>query len=64
MVHPQVAYGRMASNMGVCAYILNKQSQVADKRWPSSLELGRGAKNSLVTNRYMCLGSGLMLWYK
>jgi hypothetical protein len=26
--------------------ILNKQSQAADKGWPSSVGVGRGAKNS------------------
>ena len=30
----------------VSANILNKQSQTADKGWPSSLGVGRGANNS------------------
>ena len=30
----------------VAANILNKQSRTADKRWSSSLGVGRGAKNS------------------
>ena len=32
----------------VAAKILNKQSQTADKGWPSSLGVGRGANNSLL----------------
>jgi hypothetical protein len=34
---------------GVSAYILNKQSQVADKGWSSSWGLGRRANNLFVT---------------
>jgi hypothetical protein len=31
---------------GNCEYILNKQSQTADKGWSSGLGVGRGANNS------------------
>jgi hypothetical protein len=33
-------------NGRVAANILNKQSRTADKGWPSSLGVGRGANNS------------------
>jgi hypothetical protein len=33
----------------VAANILNKQSRTADKAWPSSLEIGRGANKRLST---------------
>ena len=51
------------------ANILNKQSRTADKGWPSSLGVGRGANNSytikksiLLRNVYKSLGPGLILW--
>jgi len=36
---------------GASVYMLNKQSQVAYKGWSSSLGLGWGANNSLVTKQ-------------
>jgi hypothetical protein len=47
MAHPQVADGGEGLQIWrVAANILNKQSQTADKGWPSSLGVGRGANNS------------------
>jgi hypothetical protein len=47
MARPQVADGREGLQIWrVAVNILNKQSRTADKRWPSSLGVGRGAKNS------------------
>jgi hypothetical protein len=47
MARPQVADG--GEDLQICrvaANILNKQSRTADKGWPSSLGVGRGANNS------------------
>jgi hypothetical protein len=47
MARPQVADGGEGLQIRrVAANILNKQSRTADKGWPSSLGVGRGAKNS------------------
>jgi hypothetical protein len=44
MARPQVADGGDALQVWrVAANILNKQSRTADKGWPSSLGVGRGA---------------------
>jgi hypothetical protein len=48
MARPQVAdEGDVLQVWRVAANILNKQSRTADKRWSSSLGVGRGASNSL-----------------
>jgi hypothetical protein len=53
----------------VAANILDKQSRTADKRWSSSLGVGRGAttphrKNFLLfRNVSKCRGSRLILWH-
>ena len=53
----------------VVANISNNQSQTADKGWPSSLGVGRGAENSslqklaLLSNMNMCLGPRQILWH-
>jgi hypothetical protein len=45
MARPQVADGEDGLQIWrVAANILNKQSRTADKGWPSSLVVGRGAK--------------------
>jgi hypothetical protein len=47
MARPQVADGGDGLQVWrVAANILNKQSRTADKGWPSSLGVGRGANNS------------------
>jgi hypothetical protein len=47
MARPQVADGGNTLQVWrVPANILNKQSQTADKGWPSSLGVRRGANNS------------------
>jgi hypothetical protein len=47
MARPQVADGGNTLQVWrVAANILNKQSRTADKRWSSSLGVGRGANNS------------------
>jgi hypothetical protein len=48
----------------VFATILNKHSRTADKGWPSSLGVGRGADNSspLKTSMLQGLGFGRILW--
>jgi hypothetical protein len=47
MARPQVAYGGNTLQVWrVAANILNKQSRTADKEWPTSLGVGRGANNS------------------
>jgi hypothetical protein len=47
MARPQVADGGEGLQVWrVAANILNKQSRTADKGWPSSLGVGRGANNS------------------
>jgi hypothetical protein len=47
MARPQVADGGEGLQIWrVAANILNKQSGTADKGWPSSLGVGRGANNS------------------
>jgi hypothetical protein len=47
MARPQVADGGERLQIWrVAANILNKQSRTADKGWPSSLGVGRGANNS------------------
>jgi hypothetical protein len=47
MARPQVADGGEGLQIWmVAANILNKQSRTADKGWPSSLGVGRGANNS------------------
>jgi hypothetical protein len=47
MARPQVADGGNTLQVWrVAANILNKQSRAADKGWPSSLGVGRGANNS------------------
>jgi hypothetical protein len=46
MVRPQVVdRGDGLQIWRVAANILNKQSRTADRRWPSSLGVGRGANN-------------------
>jgi hypothetical protein len=46
MARPQVADGGDALQLWrEAANILNKQSRTTDKRWSSSLGVGRGAKN-------------------
>jgi hypothetical protein len=48
MARPQVADGGDTLQVWrVAANILNKQLPTADKGWPSSLGVGRGANNSL-----------------
>jgi hypothetical protein len=48
MARPQVADGGTSCSVeGVPANMLNKQSLTADKGWPSSLGIGRGADSSL-----------------
>jgi hypothetical protein len=45
MARPQVADGAEGLQIWrVAANILNNQSRTADKGWPSSLGVGRGAK--------------------
>jgi hypothetical protein len=47
MACPQVVDGGQGLQVWrVAANILNKQSRTADKGWPSSLGVGRGANNS------------------
>jgi hypothetical protein len=47
MARPQVVDGGNTLQVWrVAANILKKQSRTADKRWPSSLGVGRGANNS------------------
>jgi hypothetical protein len=47
MARPQVADGGDALQVWrEAANILNKQSRTADKRWSSSLGVGRGTNNS------------------
>jgi hypothetical protein len=47
MARPQVADGGKGLQIWrVAVNILNKQSQTANKGWPSSLGVGRGANNS------------------
>jgi hypothetical protein len=47
MARPQFVDGRDGLQVWrVTAHILSKQSWTADKRWSSSLEVGRGANNS------------------
>jgi hypothetical protein len=47
IARPQVADGGdLLQFWRVAANILNKQSQIADKGWSSSLGVGRGANNS------------------
>jgi hypothetical protein len=47
MARPQVADGGEGLHIWrVAANILNKQSRTADKGWPSSLGVGRGANTS------------------
>jgi hypothetical protein len=47
MARPQVPDGGdILQVWSVAANILNKQSRTADKRWSSSLGVGRGANNS------------------
>jgi hypothetical protein len=47
IVRPQVADGGEGLQIWrAAANILNKQSRTADKGWPSSLRVGRGANNS------------------
>jgi hypothetical protein len=51
MARPQVADGGNTLQVWrVAANILNKNSRTADKGWPSSLGVGRGANNSSVKN--------------
>ena len=74
MARPQVVAGGTASSVEgwrVAGNILNKQSRTVDKRWPSSLEVGRGANNSSLLKRILLrnihrqsLGPGLILWYE
>jgi hypothetical protein len=46
MARPQVADGGEGLQIWrVAANILNKQSWIVDKGWPSSLGVGRGANN-------------------
>jgi hypothetical protein len=54
MACPQVADGGEGLQIWrVAADILNKQSRTADKGWPSSLGVGRGANNSHRNKRNM-----------
>jgi hypothetical protein len=47
MARPQVADGGEGLQIWrVAVNILNKQSRTADKGWPSSFGVGRGANNS------------------
>jgi hypothetical protein len=47
MVRPQVADGEDGlQTWRIAANIMNKQSLTADKGWPSSLGVGRGADHS------------------
>jgi hypothetical protein len=47
MARPQVADGGNTLQVWrVAANIFNNQSRTADKGWPSSLGVGRGANNS------------------
>ena len=72
IARPQVADAGAASDMeDSCEYILNKQSQKADKGWSSTLGVGRGANNSSLLKRILLPnihrqshGHGLILWYE
>ena len=46
MARPRVVDRGTASDMGVAANKLNKQSRTADKEWSSSLVVGRGANSA------------------
>jgi hypothetical protein len=46
MACPQVTDGDALQLWRAAANILNKQSRTAEKGWPSSLGVGRGANNS------------------
>jgi hypothetical protein len=50
MVHPQVVDEELQM-WRVTANILNRQSQTADKRWSSSLEVARAANNSALEKK-------------
>jgi hypothetical protein len=55
MARPQVAdRGEGLQIWRVAANILSKQSRTADKGWPSSLGVGRGANNSPQQKKTVC----------
>jgi hypothetical protein len=67
MAHPHVAgRGDGLQIWKVAVNILNKQSRTADRGWPSSLGIGRGANNphrkTLYLLRSMCKGLGNGAW--
>jgi hypothetical protein len=70
MVCPRVAdRGHGLQIWRVAANILNKQSRTANRGWPPSLEVGRGANNPhrktlcLLQSTYKGLRNGQILWH-
>jgi hypothetical protein len=70
MAYPQfVNRGDGLQIWRVAVNILNKQPQIADRRWSSSLGVGRGGKNPHRKNQVMLrnithiLGPGRILWH-
>jgi hypothetical protein len=53
MLHPQVVDTDGLQIWRVAANILDKQSRTADRGWPSSLGVGRGANNPTIEKLYL-----------